>query len=86
MEACLKHLQSFDKSLCKLANSEAKVHRRVDKRAKETEELKGRVLELETRNVLLEAKVRDSAMVNLTPPLSFLLGRFLGNHGSPNAG
>ena len=33
-------------------------------RAKETEELKGRILELETRNVLLEAKVRDSAMIN----------------------
>ena len=29
----------------------------MDKRAKETEELKGRVLELEVRNVLLKAKV-----------------------------
>ena len=28
------------------------------------QELKGRVLELEMRNVLLEAKVRDSVMVN----------------------
>ena len=64
MEACLKHLEGFDKSLCDLADLDAKGHRRIDKRAKETEELKGRVLELETRNVLLEAKVRDSAMVN----------------------
>ena len=64
MEACLKHLKGFDKSLCELADSNAKSHRRVDKRAKETEELKGRVLELETRNILLEAKVRDSAMIN----------------------
>ena len=41
-----------------------KVNSRVDKRSKENEELKGRVLELQTRNVLLEAKVRsDSALV-----------------------
>ena len=64
MEACLKHLEGFDKSLCDLVDSNAGVHRRVDKRAKETEGLKGRVLELETWNILLEAKVRDSAMVN----------------------
>ena len=64
MEACLKHLQGFDKSLCELADSNKDGHRRIDKRAKEVEGLKGRILELETRNMLLEAKVRDSAMVN----------------------
>ena len=56
----------------------------MDKRAKETEELKGQVLELETRNVLLEAKVRDSAMVKV-PSLSSFLGQLLGYYGSPDA-
>ena len=64
MEACLKHLQGFNKSLCDLADSNKDGHRRIDKRAKEVEGLKKRVVELESRNILLEAKVRDSAMVN----------------------
>ena len=64
MEACLKHLQGFDNSLCDLADLDKDAHRRVDKRAKEVEGLKKRVVELEGRNILLEAKVRDSAMVN----------------------
>ena len=64
MEACLKHLETYDKAILDLVEGVKKVHSRVDKRVKETEELKGRVLELETRNVLLEAKVRDSGMVN----------------------
>ena len=64
MEACLKHLQGFDKSLCDLADSNKDSHRRVDKRAKEVEGLKKRVVELESWNILLEAKVRDSVMVN----------------------
>ena len=64
MEACLKHLETYDKAILDLVKGVEKVHSRVDKRVKETEELKGRVLELETRNVLLEAKVRDSTMVN----------------------
>ena len=63
MEACLKHLQGFDKSLCDLADSNKDTHRRDNKRAKEIEGLKKRV-ELESRNILLEAKVRDSTMVN----------------------
>ena len=64
MEACLKHLQGFDKSLCDLADSNADSHRRVGKRAKEVEGLKARVVELESQNILLGAKVRDSAMVS----------------------
>ena len=64
MEACLKHLETYDKAILDLVEGVEKVHNRVDKWAKETKELKGQVLELETRNVLLEAKVRDSAMVN----------------------
>ena len=75
MEACLKHLQGFDKSLCDLADSNKDSHRRIDKRTKETEDLKKRVLELESQNILLGAKVRDSAMVSLFPSLSSFLGR-----------
>ena len=63
MEACLKHLQGFDKSLCDLADSNKDGHRRIDKRAKEVEGLKKRMVELESQNILLEAKVRDSVMV-----------------------
>ena len=64
MEACLKHLQGFDKSLCDLADSNKDGHRWIDKRSKEVEGLKKRVVELESWNILLEAKVRDSVMVN----------------------
>ena len=63
MEACLKHLKTYDVAITDLVEGNKKLHNRVDKRAKETEGLKDRVLELETRNVLLEAKVRDSALV-----------------------
>ena len=63
MEACLKHLETYDMAITDLVKGVEKLHNRVDKRAKETKELKGRVLELETRNVLLEAKVRDSMLV-----------------------
>ena len=48
MEACLKHLQGFDKSLCDLADSNKDCHHRVDKRGKEVEGLKKRVVELES--------------------------------------
>ena len=48
MEACLEHLQGFDKSLCDLADSNKDGHRRIDKRAKEVEGLKKRVVELES--------------------------------------
>ena len=57
MEACLKHLEGFNKSLCDLADSNKDSHRRIDKRAKEIKGLKTRVVELESRNILLEAKV-----------------------------
>ena len=45
MEACLKHLQGFDKSLCDLADSNKDGHCRIDKRVKEVEGLKMRVVE-----------------------------------------
>ena len=63
MEACLKHLKTYNLAITDLVDGSEKSHNQVDKRVKETEELKGRVLELETRNVLLEAKVRDSILV-----------------------
>ena len=73
MEACLKHLEMYDKAILDLVESVEKTHNQVDKRAKENEGLKSRVLELETRNVLLEAKVRDSALVfNISSEFLFL--------------
>ena len=48
MASCLKHLKDFDKSLCDLADSNKESHRRIDKRAKEVEGLKKRVVELES--------------------------------------
>ena len=57
MESCLKHLKKYDEAIVDLVEGNKKLHNQVDKRAKETEELKGRVLELETWSVLLEAKV-----------------------------
>ena len=57
MASCLKHLQGFDKSLCELADSNKDGHHRINKRAKEIDGLRNRVVELESRNILLEAKV-----------------------------
>ena len=57
MEAGWGHFETYDKAIIDLVEGNEKINRRVDKRAKEMEELKGRVLELETRNILLEAKV-----------------------------
>ena len=41
MEACLQHLETYDKAILDLVEGVEKVHNQVDKRAKETEELKG---------------------------------------------
>ena len=57
MASSLKHLKGFDKPLCELADSNKDSHHRINKRAKEVEGLKKRVVELESRNILLEAKV-----------------------------
>ena len=57
MASCFKHLEGFDKSLCELADSSKDSHHRINKRAKEVEGLRKRVVELESRNILLEAKV-----------------------------
>ena len=49
MKACLKHLKTYNGAIMDLVGGNKKLHTRIDKRAKETEGLKGRVLELETR-------------------------------------
>ena len=57
MASCLKHLKGFDKSLCELADLNKDGHHRINKRVKEIDGLRNRVVELESRNILLEAKV-----------------------------
>ena len=57
MASCLKHLMDFDKSLCELADLNKDSHHQINKWAKEVEGLRKRVVELESRNILLEAKV-----------------------------
>ena len=47
MEACLKHLEGFNKSLSQLVEGNEKIHNQVDKWAKEIGGLEKRVLELE---------------------------------------
>ena len=53
METCLEHLKKYDGAISDLVEGNEKLPNRVDKRAKEIESLKSRILELETRNVLL---------------------------------
>ena len=48
MESCLEHLMKYDEAIVDLVKGNKKLHDRVDKRLKETEGLKSRVLELET--------------------------------------
>ena len=57
METCLEHLKKYDGAVLDLVGGNEQLHHQIDKQAKEVESLKGRVLELETRNVLLEAEV-----------------------------
>ena len=53
----MKHLKAFDKTLFRLEGENESCHKRIDHRREEMVSLKKRVLDLETRNVLLEAKV-----------------------------
>ena len=48
METCLDHLKKYDEAMVDLVEGNKKLHNCVDKRVKETECLKSRVLELET--------------------------------------
>ena len=83
MESCLK---KYDEAIVDLVEGNEKLHDRVDKRANETKELKGRVLELETRNVLLEAKVWGDFGLRRLQLRIFPIGRISGNSYSPDAG
>ena len=53
----VKHPKTYDGAISDLVRRKEQCHNHVDKRKKEIDNLKGRVLDLETRNVLLEAKV-----------------------------
>ena len=54
----MKHLKKYEGAIEDLVCGVNGCHDRVDNRKAEVNSLKGRVLDLETRNVLLEAKVR----------------------------
>ena len=56
-ETCLKHLKKYKGAIEDLVQGVNRCHNRVDNHKVEVNSLKGRVLDLETRNVLLEAKV-----------------------------
>ena len=56
-EACLKHLKKYKGAIKDLICGVNGCHDCVDNHKVEVNSLKGRVLDLETRNVLLEAKV-----------------------------
>ena len=85
MESCLKHRKKYDEAIVNLVEGNDKLHDRVDKRSKETEGLKSRVLELETRNVLLKAKVGWFRAENLFQLRIIPLGRVACNSRSPDA-
>ena len=54
---CLKHLKKYEGAIEDLVQGVKGCHNRVDNRKAAVNSLKGRVLGLETRNVLWEAKV-----------------------------
>ena len=54
---CLKHLKKYEGAIEDLIRGVNRYHNRVDNCKAEVNSLKGRVLDLETRNILLEAKV-----------------------------
>ena len=59
METCLKHLKKYKGAIEDLVRGVNGCHNHVDNCKAEVNSLKGRVLDLETQNVLLEAKVRQ---------------------------
>ena len=64
---CLKHLKKYKGAIEDLVQGVNGCHDRVDNRKAEVNSLEGRVLDLETRNILLEAKVWDDSglIINL---------------------
>ena len=57
----MKHLKKYEGAIEDLVRGVNGCHDRVDNCKAEVNSLKGRVLDLETRNVLLEAKVWDDS-------------------------
>ena len=62
---CLKHLKKYEGAIKDLVHGVNRCHDCVDNRKAEVNSLKGRVLDLETRNVLLEAKVWDDSELKI---------------------
>ena len=86
METCLEHLKKYDGAVVDLVAGNESLHRRVDKRALEVASLKGRVLELETRNVLLEAKVTHFSLSVKREETDHLIGGLINHSCSLDAG
>ena len=60
-ETCLKHLKKYEGAIEDLVCGVNRCHDCVDSCKVEVNSLKGRVLDLETQNILLEAKVWDNS-------------------------
>ena len=54
---CLQHLKKYEGVIGDLVRRVEQSHNWINNQKKEVESLKGRVLDLEMRNILLEAKV-----------------------------
>ena len=77
----MKHLKKYEGAIEDLVRGVNGCHDRVDNRKAEVNSLKGRVLDLETRNVLLEAKVWDDSGLRSIQLRIFPIGRVLGDFG-----
>ena len=61
----MKHLKKYEGAIKDLVRGLNGCHDRVDNHKAEVNSLKGRVLNLETQNVLLEAKVWDDSRLRI---------------------
>ena len=77
----MKHLKKYEGAIEDLVRGVNGCHDRVDNRKAEVNSLKGRVLDLETRNVLLEAKVWDDSGLRIYSAKNLSIGRVLGDFG-----
>ena len=75
----MKHLKKYEGAIEDLVRGVNGCHDRVDNRKAEVNSLKGRVLDLETRNVLLEAKVWDDSGLRIYSAKNLSIGRVLGD-------
>ena len=72
MESCLEHLKKYNEAVVDLVEGNEKLHNQVDKRAKEMEELKGRVCH-EIQFYGLSFLVLSLSILIWTYQLTFLL-------------